>query len=300
MSLSRTHFGLITLLTVMVAGGVAWWCVRAPQPVEPAQVPVQTLVMADGSIRTGSVSGGGTVQPLSPSPRAAPAGENFKTTAPSMRIISDPARSLPQRLAAVDELFNAPLPPAALVDVLTYLGTPVVDDIPAAERERALRNQLFNALRQGPAYAQIAVPSLVRQAADPQQDDGMRDYALQHLAAWVPTLPPAEKQVALGALEAALLNPTGTYSGTALIGLNDMARRNYLVTNFDIGAEARRIVLDENYNISSRLTSLTLVAEREAADPAVETLARQWAESPYIQLGARRAAEAFLRKRAAN
>ena len=185
MSLSRTHFGLITLLAVVVAGGVAWWCMRAPQPVESAQVPVQTLVMADGSIRTEVVSGGGTVQPLSPAPRPAPAGENFKTTAPSLRIISDPARSLPQRLAAVDELFNAPLPPAALVDVLTYLGTPVDDDIPAAERERALRNQLLNALRQGPAYAQIAVPSLVWQAADPQQDDGMRDYAVLPVLLWV-------------------------------------------------------------------------------------------------------------------
>jgi len=203
-------------------------------------------------------------------------------------------------LAAIDELFKVPLPPVTLVDVLTYLGTPVNDDIPSAERERALRNQLLNALRQGAAYAQIAVPSLVRQAANSKQDDGMRDYALQHLAAWVPTLPPEEKQAALRALEAALLNPTGTYSGTALIGLNDLARRHYLAANFDIGAESRRIVLDEKYNMSSRLTALTLVAERTAADPAVVTLARQWADSPYIQLGARRAAEAFLRKLAAN
>ena len=300
MGLRRTYLGLFALLAVVVAGGIGWWCVRSPRHVGAAQLPVQTLVMADGSIRMGVASGGGSVQPLTPAPRPAPAGESFKTTSPSLRIISDPARSLPQRLAAVDELFDAPLPPAALIDVLTYLGTPVDDDIPVAERERALRNQLLNALRQGSAYAQIAVPSLVRQAADPKQDDGMRDYALQHLAAWVPTLPPEEKQAALSALVAALLNPTGTYSGTALIGLNDLARRNYLDLKFDIGAETRRIVLDEKYHMSSRLTALTLVAERSVADPAVETLARQWAKSPYIQLGARRAAEAFLRKRAAN
>ena len=300
MGLRRSHLGLITLLVAVVAGGVAWWCVRVPLPVESAQLPVQTLIMADGSIRTVVVSGVGPGQTLSPAPRPAAAAVSFNPTAPSLRIIGDPACSLPQRLAAVDGLFNAPLPLATLFDVLTYLGAPVQDDIPAAERERALRNQLLNALRQGPAYAQIAIPELVRQAADPEHDDGMRDYALQHLAAWVPTLSLKEKQAALRALEAALLNPDSTYSGTALIGLNDLARRNCLDAKFDISAEARRIVLDEKYNISSRLTALSLAAERSVADSAVETLARQWAESPYIQLGARRAAEAFLRNIAAN
>jgi hypothetical protein len=297
MRLRPTYLGVITLVAVVVAGGVAWWCARAPLPVESAPPPVQTLIMADGSIRTVDVGRDGLGQIRPTAPRQAPAPVGMKTTAPSLRIIGDPACSLPQRLASVDGLFKAPLPPATLVDVLTYLSSPVQEDIPAAERERALRNQLLNALRQGSAYAQVAVPALVKQAADPKQDDGMRDYALQHLAAWVPTLPPAEKQAALSALEAALLNPAGTYSGTALIGLNDLARRNCLDPKFDISAEERRIVLDEKYNISSRLTALTLVAERPVADPAVETLARQWAESPYIQLGARRAAEAFLRKR---
>ena len=300
MKLRRTDLALITLLVAGGAGGVAWWCVRARLPVETAQLPVQTLIMADGSIRIGVVRSVGPGETRSPASSPASAGVSFKTTAPSLRIIGDPGCSLPQRLAAVDGLFAAPLPPATLFDVLTYLGSPVADDIPAAERERALRNQLLNALRQGPAYVQVAVPVLVEQAADPKRDDGLRDYALQHLAAWVPTLPPKEKQAALRALEAALLNPAGTYSGTALIGLNDLARRNCLDTEFDIDAQARRIVLDEKYTMSSRLTALTLAAERGGADPAVETLARQWAESPYIQLGARRAAEAFLRNLAVN
>ena len=260
--------------------------------------PERTLIMMDGSCRKLDNQGGRSGPLAARVARPSSPSEVVKTTHPGLRVVMDQGCDLPLRLATVKQVFAQPLSQPELGEVLAYLVSPLADDLPAAERERDLRNQMLNALRRDVRYAAVAVPELVSQAADKEQDEGLRDYALQHLAAWVPNLPPAERAAALGALKAALKNPLGTYAGTALLGLHDLAQGNNLDPDFDINREARRILLDEKYTIESRLSALTLVAERPAADPAVEALARDWLGASYLPLGARLAAEAFLRKNA--
>jgi len=253
------------------------------------------LKMADGRTLRVSVPDGAPQIPRSSIPKPAASAVAFRTNNPLLQVIVDSARELPTRLAAVGQLSSAPLPQETLKETLTYLATPVSDEPAVAERERALRNELLNMLRLDPARAAVAVPALVRQAADTDQDPGMRDYALQHLAAWVPGLPVDEKKQAVLALQNALKDPEGTYAGTALLGLDDLSRRKLLTGNFDTGAEARRIVLDDQYNILSRLSAMALVSELHVQDAALETMARRWTDTPSLPLGARRAAEAFLR-----
>jgi hypothetical protein len=172
----------------------------------------------------------------------------------------------------------------------------VPSDAAAADRERALRNGLLNRLREHSRHAADVVPVLVSQAKNPAQDPGLRDYALQHLAAWVPALDEAQRAQAIPALMEALDEKTATYAGTALAGLNDLAKRGLLKDPFDSAEEARRIALDVRAGVLSRLTALSLATELGVQDDDLVALARGWsAPGSPVPEGARRAALAFLK-----
>jgi hypothetical protein len=229
-------------------------------------------------------------------PLRVPAPRPFVTDNPELRVVADPSATLPARFDAASRLLAASLADAALKEVIGFLRSPLPADYFAAERERALRNGLLNQLREHGGHAPSLVPALVAMAADPSQDPGLRDYALQHLAAWMPALDAAERAQAIPALQAALRQPAATYAGTGLVGLHDLAARGLLPEPFDAVAEARRISLDERMSVFSRRTALALAAELGVRDDDLAILAKRWAEprSPVPE-GARRVAQNFLK-----
>lgn len=220
----------------------------------------------------------------------------FETEHPRLSILADADQRLPLRLDGVNRLLAQPLTETELTEMIEFLTSKMPNGDALVERERGLRNHLINRLREHREHRVALVPALVAQAANPQQDPGLRDYALQHLAVWVPELDETSKELAIPALQNALRESDSTYAGTALVGLNDLWQRGLLEkATFDPATEARRIAQDDRVNVLSRLTALALASELRLRDDALVDLARRWsAPTSSVPEGARRAAQAFL------
>ena len=220
--------------------------------------------------------------------------EPFHTDHPELKVLADVGTKLPERFAAVERLLATPLSAGVLTETIAFLQSPVSPG--TEERERALRNGLLNSLREHTGYAEVLVPALAAQAADEAQDPGLRDYALQHLAAWVPDLDEAGRTQAFTALQDALSEQTSTYAGTALVGLNDLSRKGLISGSFDAAVEARRLALDAEASVLSRLTALALAAELKIDTAELTALATHWSQpASGVPEGARRAALNFLK-----
>lgn len=296
---------LFPLSLLALAAGLLWLG-RAMRPSAPSTQPRPEM-------RTSGIpEPAGGPSRMSPPPSAGPEGvfvvpaappapppKPFAASDPVLRAVADPGVSLPARFDAGARLLSQPLPPSVLAETIAFLGSPVPDDAAALERERALRNGVLNGLRAHSGHAAALVPALAVQAADDAQDPGLRDYALQHLAAWVPALDETGRAQAIPALQTALQERTGTYAGTALLGLNDLAKRGFLPEPFDAAAEARRLALDDGVSVLSRLTALALVVESGVVedDEDLTDLARRWSEPrSRVPEGARRTAQAYLKR----
>ena len=214
---------------------------------------------------------------------------------PAFGSLFDTTQTLPARIRAADELSEQAISTPLVERLCDYLLSPLAGDEYAAIRERALRNHLLNRLREWPVYAEVLVPALAVQLEDPQQDSALRDYAAQHLAAWIPDLQGATKVAAEDALRQAVRNPVSTLPGTSLLGLHDLNARGLLNAPFDSMAEARRIALDSSLAPASRITALSLCSELGGASADLVGLATKWAKDASQPLGAQLAAQALLR-----
>jgi len=301
--MTSRRLSFFTLSVLVVATGLLWLG-RGPQPAPtpPAAVavPLPTMEVQSVDGRIFQVAMPKYVLPVSgavvTSSHPLPTLKPFNTANPKLQRVADVNVPLPERYVAVNALLAAPLSAFALKEAVSYLRSPVPNDLSAAERERALRNELLNQLRSHSAHEAFLVSTLVSQAADQSQDTGLRDYALQHLAAWGPQLKDAEREQAVSALKTALQEKTHTYAGTALVGLHSLEQQGALGSQFDVAAESLRIALDESISVLSRLTALALAAELKVRDARLESLARSWSSpaSPVPE-GARRTALSYIR-----
>lgn len=290
----RHRIPLVLSLLALVAGGLWFghsWLRRDSQPSVKGNDEAQPK---EG--RLAEPGSGAPARPALSGQDPAPAPKPFETEDPLLHGVADASQRLPLRLDAIKQLLAQPLPAPVLEEVIAFLSSEVPADAARAERERALRNALLNRLREHPEHMTALVPALAAQAANPQQDPGLRDYALQHLAVWVPKLDEKTKEQAIPALQNALRESDSTYAGTALVGLNDLWQRGFLEgAAFDPATEARRIAQDDHVSVLSRLTALALASELRLRDDALVDLAHRWsAPTSSVPEGARRAAQAFL------
>lgn len=293
MTMSALRRSLLVLLLLALAGGGLWFVRTAKQAPADSPEGVSSVPSQEGgvSLSDEARNQGILAMPSTPASVAKP----FFTEDPMLSLVADADERLPVRLKEVSRLLSRPLTSEALAETIEFLKSPVPADAAAIERERALRNNLLNRLRDHSEHAAALVPALVAQAADTTQDPGLRDYALQHLAAWVPTLDDSMRAQAVPALFSALQQRDGTYAGTALVGLNDLAKRGFLPGNFAANAEARSIALDEGADVRSRLTALALISELGAKDAELTRLAGVWSDpGSSVPEGARRVAQAYL------
>ena len=290
---------LFVLVLLAVAGGGLWFVWTAKQASTDSPEIVSSVPSQGGDA---PLSDEARIQDsLAVSSTPALAAKPFVTEDPTLRSVADAGERLPVRLNEVSRLLSRPLTALALAETIEFLQSPVPTDSAAIERERALRNSLLNRLRDYPEHAASLVPALATQAADATQDPGLRDYALQHLAAWAPKLDDAMRAQAFPALLAGLQQRDGTYAGTALVGLNDLAKRGFLLGDFDAAAEARSIALDEGADVRSRLTALALISELGGKDDELARLAGVWsAPGSSVPEGARRVAQAYLNLQSLN
>ena len=85
------------------------------------------------------------------------------------------------------------------------------------EEERFLKNQTMELLRNQATNLVDLTGTLISISQDPEQDDGVRDYALQHLAQWHGKAPDPQKVE--DGLWTATDDKESTRAGTALLGL---------------------------------------------------------------------------------
>ncbi|EIQ01338.1 hypothetical protein OpiT1DRAFT_05914 [Opitutaceae bacterium TAV1] len=281
------------LLGLIVAGGagmLAWWHFGKQVPAGGTTAPAPAAAS--------SAREAGTTRPALAVQEAVslPADWGVKAAAhPALAVIVDPSQRLPRRLETVAQWLQSPVTPEEVVLCAAFLCSPVPSGAGPEDRERALRNDLLNALRSRTAEtAGILVPVLAAQAGDPAQDEGLRTYAVQHLASWMPDLPADGRQVAEQTLRKTLATKEAAHAGTALLGLYDLSGAALLAGAFDAATEARRMALDERCDIRSRLTALALCRQTGVADPRLADMARRWIADPSVPEVARRAAGAFI------
>jgi hypothetical protein len=182
---------------------------------------------------------------------------------------------------------------------IARLATLALMPVPAEEyaaiRERAFRNDLFNYFRNCDGKADALVDVLAYMAASSTMDTGLRDYALQHVAAWLPELENGSaKNNAESALLDALNTTDHTFAGTALLGLWDLSKRGMLSVKFDPGTHAMDIFMNRAMDIKSRISALALLSELKIAIPLSIKEAEGWISDKTLLLGARRAAQTYL------
>jgi len=157
--------------------------------------------------------------------------------------------------------------------LLDYLLSP--DDSMRPERVAALKNDVWNLLRNQASLPPGLVPVTAAVFRDPAQPPAVRDYALQHLGVMLEQpLRRAEREAILGCLKEATGQDSAPWSGTALIALSRMP---------DSGAEDRAflrsralaVAASSRSHPAARVTAVQIAAEQGCRDilPTVRVLA---------------------------
>ena len=157
--------------------------------------------------------------------------------------------------------------------LLDYLLSP--DDSMRPERVAALKNDVWNLLRNQTVVPPGLIPVTAAVFRDPAQPPAVRDYALQHLGVMLEQpLRRAEREDILECLREAAGQDSAPWSGTALIALSRMP---------DSGAEDRAflrsralaVAASSRSHPAARVTAVQIAAEQGCRDilPTVRVLA---------------------------
>ena len=247
---------------------------------------VQQLASAPSDTRPQSAGLPAPAGAVGPSPAAFPTLEKIKdSTAP-----------LAGRYAAVAGLAKENLDETRLAALLDYIKSPLYWDEAGADQARSLRNNILNILRDSKIDAGPIIAALADLARDRYQDPGLRDYALQHMTEWMPQIAGEARARVEATLRESLNWKEETYAGTGLIGLSHLTDEKLLSADFAVEGALRQIVLSGDYSYESRMTAMAIAGERKVRDAALVKLAAQWAQDEKILVGARRAAQTYLKR----
>jgi hypothetical protein len=149
---------------------------------------------------------------------------------------------------------------------------------PEQERvlDRAVKNDVLNLLRNQSAAPGDLTDVMLALFGDRNQDDAVRDYALQHMGVWHEHGPVEERERIMDVFASALDERDTSLAGTALIGLRHLVAGTAGETSGPNVAEAAlAIVLDDNADDLSRVTALNLATGSDAA--RMRERAAEWA-----------------------
>lgn len=121
--------------------------------------------------------------------------------------------------------------------------------------------------------------------ADPRQDEVLKDYCLQHFAAYYDRKWPAniqksvdsERQEMLSTYRAALSNTTGSLAGTALIGMLSLSEKHSEIDRDEVGRHAQELAARVQYGVMTRVTAMQVCGR--VGNSNILTIARIEAQS---------------------
>lgn len=293
------HFWIAGVGAVLL--GAALWLQRSSTP-EPTLAREDVAEPSDMAPSV-SGSGGQAVGPPSddafPSTPTAPASEALRPQAewePTLETLkSREAATYVERNVAIQSLKLQPLAPALREQLLDYLRQPTGRTNPRDEDlvEASIKNDVIEWLRTERPHIEELTEVLMEIYENPAQPIVMRDYALQHLAAWGEThqTDPAEGsedivRTVRATLWEALAQTEYSYAGTALLGLTRLIEAD-APDESRLAAEVGRIAAADEHASLSRATALQLLGDfdRATALQIAESVLREPAASE-IQLAA--------------
>ena len=158
--------------------------------------------------------------------------------------------------------------------LLDYLLSP--DDSMRPERVAALKNDVWNLLRNQTVVPPDLIPVTAAVFRDPAQPPAVRDYALQHLGVMLEQpLRRAEREAILGCLKEATGQDSAPWSGTALIALLRQRETGVEDRRF-LRSRASALAASSRSHPASRVTAVQVAAETGCREvlPTVRALAR--------------------------
>ena len=265
------------LAALLVAGWVTW---LASRPGQRAVVPPPPA-SAPGAQPAAAIPAAPAAGTLAAQTARTPAAGSNDLLAVVVGVSGAPFAA---RQAALRTL-RPPLTPEEVAAVYAYLrdDTPHPATLPGGEH--VLKNDLLALLTRQEPPPEGLLRELVSLSRDPSQNAVVRDYALQHLAqcAEQPTNRfSAGLDLAHATLWEALSETSGTFAGTALLGLQRLAARDPGFATQRLDTAAVALARDPNAHPLSRTTALQVCAQRglNAALPEAVELAQTGATLP--------------------
>lgn len=192
-------------------------------------------------------------------------------------IVSSPVQNFPRRHAAIQALSNNLSEPEIRALSSFLLSHPPEDE---AERvhDRVIKNDLLNRLREQNTQPVGLAALMIAMFEDTEQDDAVRDYALQQMRAWHDQVPLEERPVLLGSLSEALKETKGSMAGTALLALRELEKAEGTEKWTEVTEAAIAMINDEAASDLSRITAMQVVVEERPEE--ILSLAAEWASDP--------------------
>ena len=210
--------------------------------------------------------------------QATPATTGIATLAEGVPLIIDASGDYFARLTAIHRL-PANLAEPEVKEIFRFLTERSAED--EQQRGQVLKNDLMDVLVENPSISLPLSQNLVHLLEDASQNIVIRDYALQHLFTLFERLGDApQRQEVLDTREAlrttfrnALGEKDSSIAGTALVGLARLANQSSEFSKAQIGADALRLVRDENVGELTRISALQVCGQLNQVGAAAYALA---------------------------
>jgi hypothetical protein len=143
----------------------------------------------------------------------------------------------------------------------------------AGGHEHVFKNELMNKLRHQQSPPTGLTDVLINVYRDRHQDNVVRDYALQHLAAWHERADSSDRNRIRQTLWSALSETQSSIAGTALLGLSRLAAEDPELKPDQIGKAALKLAASEECGELARVTALQVCSRlgiRQALPVAIQ------------------------------
>jgi hypothetical protein len=188
------------------------------------------------------------------------------------------SHSLGERLSAIQSLSH-PLNESEIEALYRFLLAPPPDRRAARLHDRAVKNEVLNLVRAEVEDPELLTSTMIAMFEDPDQDEAVRDYALQHLRSWYPHAPIEHRSRIGETLSLGLTERENSMAGTSLLSLHSLEKQDgQTVEEIDVTSEALRILESGDASVRSQVTAMQVAAER-ASGQTID-IASKWAVDP--------------------
>ena len=186
--------------------------------------------------------------------------------------------SLGERLSAIQSL-SPPLNEIEIEELCHFLLGPPPEARAARLHDRVVKNEILNLVRAEAEDAELITSTMIAMFEDPDQDEAVRDYALQHLRSWYRHAPIAHRGRIGEALSLGLTEQESSIAGTSLLSLHSLGTDDdQTVEGIDVTSEALRMIESGQASVRAQVTAMQVAVER-ASGETVE-VAAGWAVDP--------------------